>query len=61
MPERVVIGFPIGDIELPLCHGLLRSVREENDLILFTEKSSIYSTKPTGVIQLPNRYFLHST
>ncbi len=46
LAECVVVGFPIGNLELLLWHDSLRAVREDRDLILISAQSSIYSTKP---------------
>ncbi|MBS2263859.1 hypothetical protein KFZ11_03140, partial [Salmonella enterica subsp. enterica serovar Typhimurium] len=42
-----VVGGPVGDSELLLCHGMVCVVGRMRDLILQLSKSSIYSTKPT--------------
>ncbi|EPY5345296.1 transposase [Klebsiella quasipneumoniae] len=44
--EGFVVGGPVGDFELLLCHGTACIVRRMRDLILRLSKSSIYSTKP---------------
>ncbi|WP_254054925.1 transposase, partial [Klebsiella pneumoniae] len=48
-----IVGGPVGDFELLLCHGTVCVVGKMRDLILQLSKSSIYSTKPddgyTGV------------
>ncbi len=41
-----VVGGPVGDFELLLCHGTVCVVGKMRDLILQLSKSSIYSTKP---------------
>ncbi|MEP8852566.1 hypothetical protein ABKU49_23190, partial [Enterobacter hormaechei] len=41
-----VVGGPVGDSELLLCHGMVCVVGRMRDLILQLSKSSIYSTKP---------------
>ncbi|NUC65861.1 hypothetical protein HUC40_19980, partial [Escherichia coli] len=41
-----VVGGPVGDSELLLCHGMVCVVGRIRDLILQLSKSSIYSTKP---------------
>ncbi|MDT8486187.1 hypothetical protein RRF87_26640, partial [Escherichia coli] len=41
-----VVGGPVGDSELLLCHGTVCVVGKMRDLILQLSKSSIYSTKP---------------
>ncbi|PPZ17118.1 hypothetical protein C5P35_26375, partial [Escherichia coli] len=43
-----VVGGPVGDSELLLCHGMVCVVGRMRDLILQLSKSSIYSTKPGG-------------
>ncbi len=45
--ESFVVGGPVGDFELLLCHGTVCVVGKMRDLILQLSKSSIYSTKPT--------------
>ncbi|MGR9969508.1 hypothetical protein ACUOIB_21485, partial [Escherichia coli] len=42
-----VVGGPVGDSELLLCHGMVCVVGRMRDLILQLSKSSIYSTKPS--------------
>ncbi|MBY7328729.1 hypothetical protein K6486_02140, partial [Escherichia coli] len=42
-----IVGGPVGDFELLLCHGTVCVVGKIRDLILQLSKSSIYSTKPT--------------
>ena len=46
MDESFVVGGPVGDSELLLCHGMVCVVGRMRDLILQLSKSSIYSTKP---------------
>jgi hypothetical protein len=46
--ESFVVGGPVGDSELLLCHGMVCVVGRMRDLILQLSKSSIYSTKPAG-------------
>ncbi|MCD4226593.1 hypothetical protein KX356_24520, partial [Escherichia coli] len=41
-----IVGGPVGDFELLLCHGTVCVVGKMHDLILQLSKSSIYSTKP---------------
>ncbi|MFX0786848.1 DUF1367 family protein [Escherichia coli] len=41
-----MVGGPVGDFELLLCHGTVCVVGKIRDLILQLSKSSIYSTKP---------------
>ncbi|MBW4339302.1 hypothetical protein KYQ80_22650, partial [Escherichia coli] len=43
-----IVGGPVGDFELLLCHGTVCVVGKMRDLILQLSKSSIYSTKPFG-------------
>ncbi|MBK5713534.1 fumarylacetoacetate hydrolase family protein, partial [Klebsiella pneumoniae] len=43
-----IVGGPVGDFELLLCHGTVCVVGKMRDLILQLSKSSIYSTKPTA-------------
>ncbi|MFX0951771.1 hypothetical protein ABEM47_23255, partial [Escherichia coli] len=45
-----IVGGPVGDFELLLCHGTVCVVGKMRDLILQLSKSSIYSTKPTRMI-----------
>lgn len=44
--EGFVIGLPVGDFVLLLCHSSACVIRMMRDLILPLGKSSIYSTKP---------------
>ncbi|TOZ40940.1 hypothetical protein DK925_24055, partial [Enterobacter cloacae] len=44
-----IVGGPVGDFELLLCHGTVCVVGKIRDLILQLSKSSIYSTKPNCV------------
>ncbi len=44
--EGFIVGGPVGDFELLLCHGTVCVVGKMRDLILQLSKSSIYSTKP---------------
>ncbi|TXW46535.1 hypothetical protein D4M47_17050, partial [Klebsiella pneumoniae] len=48
--ESFVVGGPVGDSELLLCHGMVCVVGRMRDLILQLSKSSIYSTKPERII-----------
>ncbi|MBV2203775.1 hypothetical protein KUE10_30345, partial [Klebsiella variicola] len=48
-----IVGGPVGDFELLLCHGTVCVVGKMRDLILQLSKSSIYSTKPTSVCCCP--------
>ncbi len=43
--RRFIVGGPVGDFELLLCHGTVCVVGKMRDLILQLSKSSIYSTK----------------
>ncbi|WP_439909764.1 aldo/keto reductase, partial [Escherichia coli] len=43
-----IVGGPVGDFELLLCHGTVCVVGKMRDLILQLSKSSIYSTKLPG-------------
>ncbi|PVT14437.1 hypothetical protein C4641_22665, partial [Salmonella enterica subsp. enterica serovar Anatum] len=49
-----VVGGPVGDSELLLCHGMVCVVGRMRDLILQLSKSSIYSTKPQEALA-PNK------
>ena len=44
--EGFIVGGPVGDFELLLCHER-SALSGRCDLILQLSKSSIYSTKPT--------------
>ncbi|MEB6419883.1 hypothetical protein DYB09_28875, partial [Klebsiella variicola] len=44
-----IVGGPVGDFELLLCHGTVCVVGKMRDLILQLSKSSIYSTKPNRI------------
>ncbi|RDT22495.1 hypothetical protein DXF94_28240, partial [Klebsiella pneumoniae] len=44
--RQFIVGGPVGDFELLLCHGTVCVVGKMRDLILQLSKSSIYSTKP---------------
>ncbi|MGT9400007.1 hypothetical protein ACVWC3_13005, partial [Escherichia coli] len=46
-----IVGGPVGDFELLLCHGTVCVVGKMRDLILQLSKSSIYSTKPITTIK----------
>ncbi|MEP8486693.1 hypothetical protein ABKV78_15990, partial [Enterobacter asburiae] len=48
-----IVGGPVGDFELLLCHGTVCVVGKMRDLILQLSKSSIYSTKPIFSIPSP--------
>lgn len=49
MDEGLVVGLPVGDFVLLLCHGTACVIRMMCDLILLLSKSSIYSTtRPVG-------------
>ncbi|MEP8721574.1 hypothetical protein ABKV44_12550, partial [Enterobacter kobei] len=47
-----IVGGPVGDFELLLCHGTVCVVGKIRDLILQLSKSSIYSTKPFRLYEL---------
>ncbi|RWT66916.1 hypothetical protein DN595_27650, partial [Enterobacter cloacae] len=49
-----IVGGPVGDFELLLCHGTVCVVGKIRDLILQLSKSSIYSTKPSSVNRVCN-------
>ncbi len=51
--EGFIVGGPVGDFELLLCHGTVCVVGKMRDLILQLSKSSIYSTKPQNTSNLP--------
>ena len=46
--EGFIVGGPVGDFELLLCHGTVCVVGKMRDQILQLSKSSIYSTKPAA-------------
>ncbi|RBT79528.1 hypothetical protein B9N42_11715, partial [Escherichia coli] len=46
-----IVGGPVGDFELLLCHGTVCVVGKMRDLILQLSKSSIYSTKPRTTLR----------
>ncbi|MEP8849693.1 hypothetical protein ABKU49_08230, partial [Enterobacter hormaechei] len=48
-----IVGGPVGDFELLLCHGTVCVVGKIRDLILQLSKSSIYSTKPINNPAIP--------
>ncbi|RRN23464.1 hypothetical protein DU285_12215, partial [Escherichia coli] len=50
-----IVGGPVGDFELLLCHGTVCVVGKMRDLILQLSKSSIYSTKPVNTSMLTSR------
>ncbi|MER1454200.1 hypothetical protein KC891_24290, partial [Enterobacter hormaechei] len=61
-----IVGGPVGDFELLLCHGTVCVVGKMRDLILQLSKSSIYSTKPRrdttckhGGTYNEHHYFFH--
>ena len=58
MDESFVVGGPVGDSELLLCHGMVCVVGRIRDLILQLSKSSIYSTKPARITSSSQR-FIH--
>ncbi|MBW7399518.1 hypothetical protein J9A28_14275, partial [Escherichia coli] len=47
--DPFIVGGPVGDFELLLCHGTVCVVGKMRDLILQLSKSSIYSTNPRCV------------
>ncbi|MFX0754519.1 hypothetical protein ABEL53_20885, partial [Escherichia coli] len=47
-----IVGGPVGDFELLLCHGTVCVVGKMRDLILQLSKSSIYSTKPFLLVNI---------
>ncbi|MER4122549.1 hypothetical protein J9B02_25835, partial [Klebsiella pneumoniae] len=56
-----IVGGPVGDFELLLCHGTVCVVGKIRDLILQLSKSSIYSTKPAWDVMVPlilRKYFV---
>ena len=57
-----IVGGPVGDFELLLCHGTVCVVGKIRDLILQLSKSSIYSTKPAvaAILLIVSVYFLIS-
>ncbi|MGU7768075.1 hypothetical protein ACV2XY_22540, partial [Escherichia coli] len=57
-----IVGGPVGDFELLLCHGTVCVVGKMRDLILQLSKSSIYSTKPIReqiIWSIKNSKWLH--
>ncbi|KSV19059.1 hypothetical protein AT477_26660, partial [Klebsiella pneumoniae] len=52
--EGFIVGGPVGDFELLLCHGTVYVVGKMRDLILQLSKSSISSTKPYWVTIMIN-------
>ncbi|PLG14507.1 hypothetical protein B6J05_28690, partial [Klebsiella quasipneumoniae] len=54
--EGFIVGGPVGDFELLLCHGTVCVVGKMRDLILQLSKSSIYSTKPNQTGNRENRH-----
>ncbi|MGS0085023.1 hypothetical protein ACUTGO_24565, partial [Escherichia coli] len=54
-----VVGGPVGDSELLLCHGMVCVVGRMRDLILQLSKSSIYSTKPIDTSTAYRRKFCY--
>ncbi|MBY7436959.1 hypothetical protein K7A39_13840, partial [Escherichia coli] len=52
-----IVGGPVGDFELLLCHGTVCVVGKIRDLILQLSKSSIYSTKPFEVFNPEDRAY----
>ncbi|MBW8986196.1 hypothetical protein KZB14_24395, partial [Escherichia coli] len=53
-----IVGGPVGDFELLLCHGTVCVVGKIRDLILQLSKSSIYSTKPRQTLQYTQQCIL---
>ncbi|TXU09400.1 hypothetical protein D4N17_03250, partial [Klebsiella pneumoniae] len=53
-----IVGGPVGDFELLLCHGTVCVVGKMRDLILQLSKSSIYSTKPPDSPNAPRAIVL---
>ncbi|MGS0183470.1 hypothetical protein ACUOIW_22685, partial [Escherichia coli] len=53
-----IVGGPVGDFELLLCHGTVCVVGKMRDLILQLSKSSIYSTKPRFIVSQYKKAFL---
>ncbi|MBV7595802.1 hypothetical protein KVQ91_21395, partial [Escherichia coli] len=56
-----VVGGPVGDSELLLCHGMVCVVGRMRDLILQLSKSSIYSTKPNKDAGIQNKTYSPAT
>ncbi|WP_228284370.1 transposase, partial [Klebsiella pneumoniae] len=54
-----IVGGPVGDFELLLCHGTVCVVGKIRDLILQLSKSSIYSTKPTNTTLLSEKVVIY--
>ncbi|MER3564690.1 hypothetical protein J8764_25840, partial [Klebsiella pneumoniae] len=50
-----IVGGPVGDFELLLCHGTVCVVGKMRDLILQLSKSSIYSTKPNLRLKMDSK------
>ncbi len=59
--EGFIVGGPVGDFELLLCHGTVCVVGKMRDLILQLSKSSIYSTKPISPSNSKSCQFLELT
>ncbi|MGR9934277.1 hypothetical protein ACUOG0_10885, partial [Escherichia coli] len=55
-----VVGGPVGDSELLLCHGMVCVVGRMRDLILQLSKSSIYSTKPVNTVKQSVLFFIRA-
>ena len=55
--EGFIVGGPVGDFELLLCHGTVCVVGKMRDLILQLSKSSIYSTKPPRLLYIASAAF----
>ncbi|POW50019.1 hypothetical protein C3408_25705, partial [Candidatus Pantoea alvi] len=62
-----IVGGPVGDFELLLCHGTVCVVGKIRDLILQLSKSSIYSTKPLcrsralGLLRVSRSFWLRGS
>uniref|UniRef100_UPI00404B9037 curli assembly protein CsgF n=1 Tax=Enterobacter hormaechei TaxID=158836 RepID=UPI00404B9037 len=56
-----IVGGPVGDFELLLCHGTVCVVGKIRDLILQLSKSSIYSTKPVDIANKDGQLQLNVT
>ncbi|MER3868560.1 hypothetical protein J8865_25555, partial [Klebsiella pneumoniae] len=55
-----IVGGPVGDFELLLCHGTVCVVGKMRDLILQLSKSSIYSTKPINGLPTTKKSICYS-
>ncbi|MBY7438215.1 hypothetical protein K7A39_20520, partial [Escherichia coli] len=56
-----IVGGPVGDFELLLCHGTVCVVGKIRDLILQLSKSSIYSTKPITTRKNSGSFHVNAT